>query len=419
MKKFKFFLKKLGPGLITGASDDDPSGIATYSQTGAQFGYTQLWTALFTFPFMTVIQEMCGRIGLVTGRGLAKVIKEEFASPIVYGAVILLCAANTINIGADLGAMAMAGQLISGWSMLIWLAIVTIVTLGLQIFFSYKSYARFLKYLTLSLFAYVAAVFVINQDWLAILSSTFIPYISFSKSYLLNIVAILGTTISPYLFFWQSDEEVEEQSLHHKLQGHGRTPRLSFGDLKTLRLDTTIGMLFSNLVMFCIIATTASTLGAQGITTIETADQAAAALRPLAGELGFLLFSLGIIGTGLLAVPILAASASYALAEVCNWKSGLNKKFSQAKLFYGVIIAATLVGVLVNFLPIRPFQMLYFSAILNGLCAPPLMILIMLIGGRKKVMGSYTNSSLTAKLGWIITGIMSLAAIGLVWALFF
>lgn len=419
MKKIKAFFKKLGPGLITGASDDDPSGIATYSQTGAQFGYSQLWTALFTFPFMTVIQEMCGRIGLVTGKGLARVIKEEFAWPIVYGSVIILCVANTINIGADLGAMAMAGQLISGWPMLIWLVIVTLVTLGLEIFFSYKSYARVLKYLTLTLFAYVAAVFVINQDWVAILTSTFIPYLSFSKAYLLNIVAILGTTISPYLFFWQSDEEVEEQSLRYKLEGGGKAARLSFGDLKTLRLDTTVGMLLSNLVMFCIIATTASTLGAQGITTIETADQAAAALRPLAGELGFLLFSLGIIGTGLLAVPILAASASYALAEVCNWKSGLNKKFSQAKVFYGVIIAATLVGVLVNFLPIRPFQMLYFSAILNGLCAPPLLILIMLIAGRKKVMGSYTNSRLAGTLGWIITGVMSLAALGLVGSLVF
>lgn len=418
MKKIKSFLKKLGPGLITGAADDDPSGIATYSQTGAQFGYSQLWTALFTFPFMTVIQEMCGRIGLVTGKGLARVMKEEFATPIVYGVVVLLCIANIINIGADLGAMAMAGHLVSGWPPLMWLVIITVVTLSLEIFFSYKSYARFLKYLTLSLFGYVATVFVINQDWLAILSSTFIPFISFSKSYFLNIVAILGTTISPYLFFWQSNEEVEEQSLRHRLEGR-KTPRLSFGDLKTLRLDTTIGMLLSNFVMFCIIVTTASTLGAQGITTIETSDQAAAALRPLAGELGFFLFSLGIIGTGLLAVPILAASASYALAEVSHWKNGLNKRFSQAKIFYGVIIAATLVGVLVNFLPIRPFQMLYFSAILNGLCAPPLLILIMIIAGRKKVMGSYTNSPLITTLGWIITGVMCLAAFALIWSLLF
>lgn len=420
MKKLKAFLKKLGPGLITGASDDDPSGIATYSQAGAQFGYSQLWTALFTFPFMTVIQEMCGRIGLVTGKGLARVLQEHYARPIVYSVIVLLCVANTINIGADLGAMAMAGRMIIGWHFLVGLLVITAVTLILEIFVSYGVYARFLKYLTLSLFAYIAALFVVKQDWGQIISSTIIPYFSLSEAYLLNIVAIFGTTISPYLFFWQANEEVEEEMITHKLKISGRDkPRLSFRDIRQLRFDTTLGMLFSNVVMFCIIATVASTLGVHGFVTIETADQAAQALRPLAGDFGFILFALGILGTGLLAIPILAGSASYALSELYHWHSGLNRKFKQAKAFYVVIIIATLIGVIVNLTPIRPFQMLYYTAILNGLCAPPLLILIILTGSNQKIMGKYRNSRLSASLGWIIAGVMTIAAIALLWSFIF
>ncbi|QQS60200.1 Nramp family divalent metal transporter [Candidatus Falkowbacteria bacterium] len=415
MKKIKAFLKKLGPGFITGASDDDPSGIATYSQTGSQFGYSQLWTALFSFPFMTIIQEICGRIGMVTGKGLAKVVKEHYGRTVLFGAVAILCIANTINIGADLGAMAAAGQLLIGFPFLVWLLVITGITLALEIFVSYATYARFLKYLTLSLFAYVVTAFVIKQDWSEIIFSTLVPSFSFSRLYLLNIVAILGTTISPYLFFWQADEEVEEEIANHKLtENSNAKPRINYRDIRRMRVDTFIGMLFSNLVMFFIIVTTASTLGVHGLTTITTADQAAAALRPLAGDFAFLLFAAGIIGTGLLAVPILAGSASYALAETFNWKAGLGKKFNQAKAFYVIIIISTLVGVLINFTPIQPFQMLYYTAILNGICAPPLLILIMLISRNKKIMGQYTNSGLSNTMGWIIAVVMSLAAIALI-----
>ncbi len=421
MKKIRAWLKKLGPGFITGASDDDPSGIATYSQTGAQFGYSQLWTALFSFPFMTAIQEMCGRIGMVTGKGLARVIKENYSRPILYGSVAILCVANIINIGADLGAMAAAANLLVGFPFIVWLLIITTVTLILEVFVPYPTYAKFLKYLTLSLFAYVATVFIIKLDWGVIALSTIIPTFSFSQAYILNIVAILGTTISPYLFFWQSDEEVEEEIAAHKIPEGGtkRRPSISMTEIRHMRVDTFVGMLFSNVIMFFIIVTVASTLGANGITTITTADQAAAALRPLAGELTFWLFAAGIIGTGLLAVPILAGSAAYALAETFNWRSGLSKRFNQARIFYLVIIIATLMGVLVNFTPIKPFQMLYYTAILNGICAPPLLVIIMLTGRNKKIMGKYTNSRLSNILGWIITVIMSLAAIGLLYSMKF
>lgn len=420
MKKLKKILKKLGPGFITGASDDDPSGIATYSQTGAAFGYGQLWTALFSFPFMTVIQEMCGRIGMVTGKGLAVIIKENYARSVLYGAVALLFVANTVNVGADLGAMASAGQLVFGAPFVVWLIAITCVTLILEIFVSYPTYAKFLKYLTLSLFAYVATSFVVKQDWSQVAFSTFLPSFSFSKVYLFNLIAILGTTISPYLFFWQADEEVEEEIAHHKLRAMGKgAPRFSKIDIRNMRLDTVIGMLFSNLVMFFIIVTTASTLGAHGVTSIQTADQAATALRPLAGESAFLLFAAGIIGTGLLAVPILAGSASYAISETFNWKVGLGKKFKQAHAFYIVIIIATLLGVLINFSPIKPFQMLYYTAILNGVCAPPLLILIMLIANSKKIMGENTNSIFSNVFGWIITGVMTLAGAATIISLFY
>lgn len=418
--KFKKLLKTVGPGLITGASDDDPSGIATYSQAGAQFGYRQLWTALFSYPFMVAIQEMCGRIGLVTGNGLAGVIKNNYNKKILYFSVLLLLVANTINIGADLGAMASSAQLLLGIPFAVWLIIMTIVTLLLEIFVSYPTYAKFLKYLTLSLLAYVIVVFVVKQDWHTIAISTFLPSFSWDRSYLLNIVAILGTTISPYLFFWQADEEVEEEIEHHKLQAIGvGTPKFNKSDIKAMRLDTMVGMFFSNLVMFFIIATSASTLGANGILKIETADQAAQALRPLAGDFAYLLFALGIIGTGLLTVPILAGSASYALSESFSWKAGLSRKFRDAHGFYGIITLATLVGLLVNFTPIKPFQMLYYTAVLNGICAPPLIILILLIANNKKIMGKYTNNKLSNFLGILIALIMGLAALGLLYDIIF
>lgn len=412
MQKVKKFLKLLGPGFITGAADDDPSGIATYSQTGSLFGYSQAWTALFSFPFMSVVQEICGRIGLVTGMGLARVIKAHYSKWILYLAVFILFFANTINIGADLGAMAASAKLLIDLPFVFWIIIITASTLLLEIFVPYPTYAKLLKYLTFSLFSYIITVFIVKQDWFKIIKSIVIPNFSFSKEYVLNIVAILGTTISPYLFFWQADEEVEEEIQNHKIASMGRgKPHINKGDIKKLRLDTVIGMFFSNLVMVAIIITTASTLNTHGIRNIATADQAAAALRPLAGDFAFLLFAAGIIGTGLLAIPILAGSASYAISEAFGWKEGLGKRFSQAKAFYLVIALATIFGLIVGFLPIKPFEMLYWSAVLNGLCAPILLILIMRISNNKQIMGDRVNSRFSNAFGWGITLIMGLCGI--------
>lgn len=414
MKRIKKLLRKLGPGFITGAADDDPSGIATYAQTGVQFGYTQLWAAPFSFPFMTVIQEMCGRVGMVTGKGLSGVIRQNYPKSILYIAVFLLLLANTINIGANLGAMASSAQLLLGIPFVFWLVGMTIFTLLLEVFVPYPTYAKFLKYLALSLFAYIITVFFVKQDWSSIFTSTIIPSFSWNKEYLLNIVAILGTTISPYLFFWQADEEVEDEIVHHKIRSMGKgIPKINRQDIREMRFDTVAGMFFSNVVMFFIIVTFASTLGGQGLASIETADQAAQALRPFAGDFAFLLFAAGIIGTGLLAVPILAGSASYAIAEAVGWKAGLYRRFTQAHGFYGIITLATLLGLLINFTPIKPFQMLYYTAVLNGICAPPLIILILLIANNKKIMGKHTNSLFSNILGITIAVIMAAAAIGL------
>ena len=414
-KKIKKFIKGLGPGFITGASDDDPSGIATYSQTGALFGYSQLWTALFSFPFMTVIQEMCGRIGLVTGKGLAGVIRKHYSKSVLYFAVSLLLVANTINIGANLGAMASSAQLLIDIPFVVWLLLFTIVILVLQVFVSYHLYSRILKYFAISLLAYVVTVFVVPQDWGLVIRSTVFPTISLNKDYLLNIVAILGTTISPYLFFWQASEEVEEEVEHGKLRVMGKgIPVFNKGDIKAMRMDTMIGMFCSNIIMFFIIVTTASTLGRAGITDIQTADQAAQALRPLVGDFAYILFASGIIGTGLLAVPVLSGSASYALAETFGWKTGLYRKFTQAHGFYGIMTIATIVGLLINFTPITPFKLLYYTAVLNGICAPPLMLIILLISNNKSIMGIHTNGKISNILGMIITLIMGIAAIALV-----
>ncbi len=408
-----------GPGFITGASDDDPSGIGTYSQTGAQFGYNQLWTAPFSFPFMAVIQEMCGRIGIVTGKGIAVIARDNYTKTVLYAAVTLLLIANTINIGADLGAMAAAAGLLVGIPFVVLLLLFTVVTLALEIFVPYPAYAKFLKYLTLSLFAYIIAAFIIKQDWAKITFSTIVPSISFDKNYLLNVVAILGTTISPYLFFWQADEEVEEEIEHDKLKamGVGR-PQVTKKDIRKMRADTIIGMLFSNVVMFFIIVVAASTLNVHGITNIQTADQAAVVLKPFAGQFAFLLFALGIIGTGMLAVPILAGSAAYAIAESFHWKAGLGLKLKRAHGFYGVVALATIVGVLVNFTPVKPFQMLYYTAVLNGIVAPPLMVLLLFIANNKKIMGNHANSLFSNVMGVIITGVMSLAVFALLWGVF-
>ena len=412
---FKRAFKLIGPGFITGAADDDPSGIATYSQTGALFGYSQLWTTLFSYPFMAVVQEMCGRIGMVTGKGLSRVIKENFSRKVLYTAVFLLFAANTINIGADLGAMAASIHLVLDVPIPILLVCIMAFTLILEVFVSYPVYAKILKYITLSLLAYIITAFMVSEDWGLILKSAVIPRIVFSKEYLFNVAAILGTTISPYLFFWQADEEVEEEISHHKIRAMGKgVPKIRPSDISGMRVDTFFGMFFSQVVTFFIIVTVASTLFAHGVTKIDTAAQAAEALKPLAGDFAFLLFALGIVGTGLLAVPVLAGSAAYAVAEAVNWDVGLGKKFRQAHGFYGVITVATVVGLLVNFTSVGSITMLYYAAMLNGILAPPLLVLIMLIGNNKKILGPHTNSRASNYIGWAITIIMGLIAIAVV-----
>ena len=414
MNRFKRILKLIGPGFVTGAADDDPSGIGTYSQTGAQFGYTQLWTALFCFPFMTIVQEMCGRIGMVTGKGLAGIIKEHYPKPVLYIAVILLFCANTINIGADLGAMAASAQLIIKWPFAVWLTLLLLFSLTLQIIVPYPNYARFLKYMTLTLFAYIITAFIVKQPWKQIAISTLVPTFSFKQDYLMNVVAILGTTISPYLFFWQANQEVEKEIEEGKLDEDGNgNPHIKKKDIVEMNWDTVVGMFFSQLVMFFIIITVASTLGAQGIHKVDTAVEAAKALQPIAGNYAFLLFALGIIGTGLLGVPILAGSASYAVSETLSWKEGLGKKFAEAKGFYFIIALCMSIGYFINFLKIPPFTLLYYTAILNGFCAPPLMVLIMLISRNEKIMQQYKNSTWRSVIGWIITGVMMIAAISL------
>ncbi len=419
MKKIKKFFSILGPGFITGASDDDPSGIATYSQTGALFGFAQAWTALFFFPLMVAIQEMCGRIGLVSGKGLAGVIRLYYSKKILYFAVFLLLFANTINIGADLGAMAASAQLVFGFPFIYWLVGMVVLTLFLEIFVSYKTYSKYLKYLAFALLSYVITAFTIKIDLKEVFSSLIAPHIEFNITYIFNIVAILGTTISPYLFFWQADEEVEEEVEHHKLRRMGAgQPRITPKDISRLRLDTVVGMFFSNLVMFFIIITTGATLFTHGAGEIGSAKDVALALKPLAGDYAFLLFAIGIIATGLLALPILAGSASYAVSESLGWKEGLNQKFNRAHGFYGVIIVATLVGLLINFIGIDPIKMLYYTAVVNGIIAPPLIVMILLIANNKKIMGERTNSLFLNILGIFTALIMGLSAIVLLFSFF-
>lgn len=417
-KAIKKFWRKLGPGFITGAADDDPSGIATYSQTGAMFGLSQLWLVLFSYPFMVVVQEMCGRIGLVTGKGLSGVIRAHYSRALLGIAVLILVLANTINIGADLGAMASSLQLLVPIPFVSLLCGFTAFTLLLQIFVPYPHYARFLKYLALAMLAYVVTALSVTDSWGAVLDALLTPHVELSRMYILNIAAFLGTTISPYLFFWQADQEVEEELAHGKLRWMGRgVPKIHSGDVRRMRFDTASGMLFSNLITFFIILTVAGTLGVSGITDINTAADAAQALRPIAGDFAFLLFALGIIGTGLLAVPVLAGSAGYAVAEAFGWKEGLGRRFIQAPAFYSVIALATLVGLLVNFSSIGSMKMLYYAAMLNGVLAPPLLIIILLISNNKKILGSRTNSWLSNVLGITITVVMSLVSIATIVAL--
>lgn len=419
MKHLKRLFKAIGPGFITGAADDDPSGIATYSQTGAMFGLGQLWTTIFNFPFMVVVQEMCGRIGLVTGKGLAQVLKENYSKKVLYFAVVLLLIANAVNIGADLGAMASVLVSLLKMPFALVLFLVTILTLFLEIFVPYPTYAKYLKYLTVSLLSYVFVAFIVVSDWGEVFSALVTPNFSFSSNYVMMLAAILGTTISPYLFFWQADEEVEEEIAHHKLRSMGKgVPKIGSADIRQMRMDTLIGMFFSQMVTFFIISSVAMTLHRAGIYEINTADEAALALKPLAGDFAFLLFSLGILGTGLLAVPVLAGSASYAIGEAFNMRVGLWRRFSRAHGFYGIMTLATIAGLVVNFLNVSPFMMLYYSAVLNGVIAPPLLFLIVMIGNNRRIMGEHTNSRWAGFLGLMIATLMGVVAVSVIYQLF-
>jgi len=402
-------LGRLGPGLITGAADDDPSGIATYSQAGAQFGVDMLWTVAFTYPLMVAVQLISARIGRVTGAGLAANLARAFPRPIVFGLVVLLFVANTINIGADIAAMGAAAQLIFGWSGKAFTVAFALISLGLQLFVPYHRYVHVLKWLTLALFAYVGVIFTVHIDWLHVLAHTALPHMALGGPTLTVIVAVFGTTISPYLFFWQSSEEVEEQEVKHEPDLLHEPPRQARKELGRIGWDTFLGMAFSNLVAFFIILTTAVTLHAAGKTDIQTSSQAADALRPIAGPLAFWLFSLGILGTGFLAVPVLAGSSAYAIGETRGWKTGLEPWPWKAPGFDGVIGAAMALALAVVFSPLDPIKALFWSAVLNGVISVPIMAAMMIVGSRRHEMGRYVATTAQVVFGWIATAVMAAA----------
>jgi len=411
-KPFGRFLKILGPGIVTGAADDDPSGIATYSQAGAQFGFMMPWTMLFTLPLMTAIQEACMRIGAVTGKGLAAVVREHYPKKILYPIVLLVVCANTLNIGSDIGAMAASTRLIiPGIPFSILTVGFALLIILLEVFIPYRTYIRILKWLAMSLFAYLITAFLIAVPWIDVLKSTLIPQIQFNKSFLYIIVGIFGTTISPYLFFWQTSNVVEDSIAKHKIPQGGGVPKLTKSYLKNLRIDNAVGMLFSNVTAWFIIVVGAVVLNQNGITNINTAADAARALEPLvhtfpnAGFLAKLIFSIGIIGIGLQSIPVLAGSSAYAVAETFSWREGLFRKFKQSRNFYFVIIVGTLVGLVFNFLGFDPIKALIFTAVFNGIAAVPLIYFIARLSSRNDVMGEYKSGS-ASKLGLWATFIL-------------
>jgi NRAMP (natural resistance-associated macrophage protein)-like metal ion transporter len=420
----KLFLKSLGPGLITGASDDDPSGIATFSQAGARFGFGMLWLVLFQYPLMTAIQEMCARIGLITGSGLAAVIKKKYSRNVVFPLVGLLFIANIINIGADIGAMSASVRLIFPHVPFI-AATITFAAFILlaQILIPYKKYVKILKYLTLSLFAYVITAIIVGGSWNEILIASMLPHIEFTPQYAMMFVAIFGTSISPYLFFWQASEEAEEDVEKHKIKeivndkSSQSKPKVTEKEVKLMRVDIAIGIAFSHFIMWAIMLTTAGSLYDNGATDIQSADQAAKALEPLvksfpyAGQISKAIFALGIIGTGLLAVPVLAGSAGYALADGFGWKEGLGKKFKDARSFYLVIAIATLAGLAINIISIDPIQALVYAAVINGVVAVPILIALMKIANDKKILQARTNGKISNLLGLTTILIMGAAVV--------
>jgi len=404
-------VRRLGPGLITGAADDDPSGIATYSQVGAQFGYGLAWTMLFSLPFMIVIQEISGRIGAVTGRGIAENLRRHYHPSLVRSIVLLLVAANVINLGADLGAMGAAVALLWGGNPRIFTVGFGVVCILAEVFLSYAWYAGFLKWLTASLFAYVAVALTARVPWGTALLATLVPHLSLSAGEAMALVAVLGTTISPYLFFWQAALEVEDQQ-KRKARALCLTPRDAKPQLARIRVDTVVGMGVSNLIALCIIYATAATLHANGTTDIQTSSQAAEALRPIAGEFTFAVFAAGILGTGLLAVPVLAGSAAYAVSETFGWQKGLDRRLLQAKSFYAAIAVATLAGVGLNFTSLDPVKALYWSAVVNGVLAAPVMAAVMLVAANGRIMGRLTLPWPMLVGGWVATAVMAAASIG-------
>lgn len=409
----------LGPGLTTGAADDDPSGIVTYTQTGASYGYGFLWTSLLTFPMMATIQEMCARIGIVTGRGLAGSIRKYFPRWVIYVIASLLFAANAFNIGADLAIMGRVGA--HFWphlSPIFYIILISVFTVALQIFTSYKDYAKYLKWLALVLLSYVISTFSIHIDWNVVFTNIFSPNLVFDKQTMFLLTAILGTTISPYLFFWQTSQEVEEEILAGKTTVRMRQSTTTREDIKDMRVDVWSGMFISNLVMFFIIVASAATLFANGIHTIGNGTDAAEALKPFAGNAAYAFFAVGILGTGLLAIPVLAGSSSYAISESFGWREGLYRKFKQAHAFYGVIIVSMILGIVINLFQVDAIKTLLYSAAINGIIAPAVLVLILLLSSNKKIMGQWRNSTGTKAFGWLITAVMVVVSIGGILSLF-
>jgi len=419
-KGFGRLIRILGPGIVTGAADDDPSGIATYSQAGAQFGLAPAWVMLLAYPLMTSVQEACMRIGAVTGKGLAAVIRECYPKAVLYPVVLLVVLANTLNIGSDIGAMAASMQLLVPVPFAVLAVLFAVVMLLLEVLLSYKTYVRILKWLAMALFAYVITALLVHVPWSQALRATVMPSVRWSPAFIYILVGILGTTISPYLFFWQTSEVVEDEIAAHRLAQRGGVPKLTKPYLKRLRIDTAIGMLFSNVVSWFIIVVGAVVLGAHGITNINSASDAARALEPLvhgfpnAGYLAKLIFAVGVIGIGLMSVPVLAGSSSYAIAETFNWREGLFRNFKQAREFYFVIIFGTLAGLVFNFIGLDPIKALIFAAVFNGLAAVPLIFLIIHVSGREDVMGEHKSGG-WSKLGlWACFAVMCAAAVALV-----
>ncbi len=422
-KPFKLaeeYWNTLGPGLTTGASDDDPSGIATYSQTGAQYGFQLLWLSWFTFPLMAIVQEMCARIGVVTGHGLAANIRHNYPKWTLYLITSVLFIANTFNIGADLGAMAKGAQLMAPGASFFWLIVAfALASLLLQVFTTYARYAKYLKYLAFVLLAYVFSALASHLNWGAVVHGLVVPTIHFNRDQIFLVCAILGTTISPYLFFWQTSQEVEEQNLQGKDDESTWHQAVEKKEIKHIRSDVWSGMFFSNVVMFFIIAACAGTLFLHGTTTITTAADAALALKPFAGNLAFILFAVGIIGTGMLAIPVLAGSTSYAISESFGWKHGLYRKLKEAYAFYGVIIISVVIGIVLNFVGIDPIKALIYSAVANGIIAPIILVFIVRLSGNKETMGDYASSKTATVLGWVTIILMAVSGIAAIIALFY